>query len=137
VSRFLVLYRAPVSAREQIESSTPEQRQTGMELWQTWAAKAGSAIVDLGAPLGDGAIVGDGDAYNDIAGFSILDAHSQQAVMGLLRDHRTSTRRRADRDPRDAAPAGDVAARHPPRRCEVPKGAAPVRAHTVKRVTSG
>jgi hypothetical protein len=31
--------------------------------------------------------VGDGEAYNDIAGFSILDADSQQTMMGLLRDH--------------------------------------------------
>jgi hypothetical protein len=87
VSRFLVLYRAPASAREQMESSTSEQQQAGMELWQAWAAKAGSAIVDLGAPLGDGVIVRDGEAYTDIAGFSILDADSQQTVMDLLRDH--------------------------------------------------
>jgi len=87
VSKFLVLYRAPVSAREQMESSTPEQRQAGMELWRTWADTAASAIIDLGAPLGDGAIVGDGNAYNDIAGFSILDADSQQALMTLLHEH--------------------------------------------------
>jgi hypothetical protein len=87
VSKFLVLYRAPVSVREQMESSTPEQRQAGMKLWQEWAAKAGSAIVDLGAPLGDGVIVGDGEAYNDVAGFSILDGASQQTVEGMLRDH--------------------------------------------------
>ena len=87
MSKFLVLYRAPVSAREQMESSTPEQRQAGLELWQTWAGKANSAIVDLGSPLGDGAIVGDGDAYHDIAGFSILDADSQQALVELLHDH--------------------------------------------------
>jgi hypothetical protein len=87
VSKYLVLYRAPASAREQMESATPEQQQAGMELWQAWAGKTGPAIVDLGAPLGDGTIVGDGDAYTDIAGFSILDADSQRAVMGLLRDH--------------------------------------------------
>lgn len=87
MSKFLVLYRAPVSAREQMESSTPEQRQAGMELWRAWADKAGSAIVDLGAPLADGALVGDGDAYSDISGFSILSADSQQAALALLRDH--------------------------------------------------
>ena len=87
MSRFLVLYRAPVSAREQMQSATPEQQQAGMELWQAWAAKAGSAIVDLGAPLGDGAVVGDGEANNDIAGFSILDVDSEQAVIALLREH--------------------------------------------------
>jgi hypothetical protein len=87
VSRFLVLYRAPVSAREQMEFATPEQRQTGMELWRAWADKAGSALVDQGAPLGDGVMVGDSEAHNDIAGFSILDADSQQTVVALLRDH--------------------------------------------------
>ena len=87
MSRFLVLYRAPVSAREQMESSTPEQRQAGMELWQAWAAKAGPAIVDLGAPLGDGVMVGDGKAYEDTGGYSILEADSEQAVVDLLRDH--------------------------------------------------
>ena len=87
MSRFLVLYRAPVSAREQMQSATPEQQQAGVELWQAWATKAGSAIADLGAPLGDGVIVGDGEAHADIAGFSILDADSQQTIMGLLTDH--------------------------------------------------
>jgi hypothetical protein len=82
-----VLYRAPASAREQMQSATPEQQQAGMELWQAWATKAGSAIADLGAPLGDGTMVGDGDAYNDTAGYSILEADSEQAVMELLRDH--------------------------------------------------
>ena len=56
----------------------PEQRQAGTELWQAWAAKAGSAIVDLGAPLGDGAIIGDGEAYKDLAGYSSLDADSSR-----------------------------------------------------------
>jgi hypothetical protein len=87
VSKFLVLYRAPISARQQLESSTPEQRQAGMELWQAWSSNAGSAIVDLGAPLGDGILVGDGESYNDIAGYSILEADSEQALVGLLRDH--------------------------------------------------
>jgi hypothetical protein len=87
MARFLVLYRAPISVRAQMEASTPEQRQAGMELWQTWAANAGPAIVDLGSPLGDGEPVGHGEAYNDIAGFSILEAGSQQAVVDLLNDH--------------------------------------------------
>ena len=87
MSRFLVLYRAPVSAREQMGSATPEQQQAGMQLWETWMKKAGPAIVDLGAPLGDGAMVGDGAAHHDLAGYSILEADGQQGVMDLLRDH--------------------------------------------------
>ena len=52
-----------------------------------WAGQAGKAVVDLGAPLGDGALVGAGDADGDIAGFSILDADSQGAVVDLLQGH--------------------------------------------------
>jgi hypothetical protein len=87
VSKFIVLYLAPVSARAQMENASPEQQQAGMKLWEAWAAKAGPAIVDLGAPLADGGMVGDGEAHDDIAGYSILDAESQQAVVDLLDDH--------------------------------------------------
>ena len=87
MAKFLVLYRAPVSALEQMASVTPEQAQAGMELWEAWAGRAGHAIVDLGAPLGDAAIVGEGDAYSDLAGYSILEAASRDAVMDILEDH--------------------------------------------------
>jgi hypothetical protein len=78
VSKFLVLYRSPVSAREQMANATPEQAQAGMQAWQAWAVKAGSAIVDLGAPL-------DGDG--DVTGFSILQADSRALLDELLADH--------------------------------------------------
>jgi hypothetical protein len=76
--KFLVLYRSPVSAREQMANATPEQAQAGMEAWQSWAKQAGPAIVDLGAPL-------DGDG--DVSGFSILESDSRSAVDGLLAEH--------------------------------------------------
>jgi hypothetical protein len=76
--KFLVLYRSPVSARDQMANATPEQAQAGMQAWQSWAERAGSAIVDLGAPLG-----GDGD----VTGFSILQADSRASVEELLADH--------------------------------------------------
>ena len=87
MARFLVLYRAPVSAREQMANVTPEQAQAGMDLWTAWAGKVGDAIVDLGSPLGDAAIVRDGEPYGDLAGYSILEADSRDALMELLQDH--------------------------------------------------
>jgi len=78
VSKFLVLYRSPVSAREQIASASPEEAQAGMQAWQTWAENAGSALVDLGAPL---------DGQGDVTGFSILQADSRASVDELLADH--------------------------------------------------
>jgi hypothetical protein len=52
MKKFLVLYRAPMAAFEQMQKATPEQQKAGMEAWITWSKKAGSAIVDMGAPLG-------------------------------------------------------------------------------------
>jgi hypothetical protein len=78
MAKFLVLYRSPVSAREQMASATPEQAQAGMDAWQSWAQKAGPAIVDLGAP-----VEGDGD----VSGFSILQADTRADVDALLADH--------------------------------------------------
>lgn len=48
-----------------------------MEQWQAWR-KAGSAVVDLGAPL-------DGDG--DVTGYSILEAGSHSANDEPLVDH--------------------------------------------------
>jgi hypothetical protein len=41
MARFLVLYRAPVSAREQMANVTPEHAQAGMDLWREWAGRVG------------------------------------------------------------------------------------------------
>ena len=78
MTKFLVLYRSPVSAREQMANATPEQAQAGMQAWQAWAQKAESSIADLGAPL-----AGEGD----ITGFSILEADSRPVIDELLADH--------------------------------------------------
>lgn len=49
--KYLLLYRSPTSAPEQMASATPEQAQAGMDAWQAWMTKAGDAIVDFGAPV--------------------------------------------------------------------------------------
>jgi hypothetical protein len=33
MKKFLVLYRAPISAREQMAKATPEQAKAGMDAW--------------------------------------------------------------------------------------------------------
>ena len=54
-----------------------------MDQWTQWATKAGSAIVDLGAPLAP-VTAGEGDW---IGGFSILQADSAEAVQAVLEGH--------------------------------------------------
>jgi hypothetical protein len=90
MSKYLVLYRASASAADQMANATPEQMQAGMDAWMNWSKRAGDAIVDLGAPLGNGRNIGGGDASasdSDVSGFSILQADSADAVFELLRDH--------------------------------------------------
>jgi hypothetical protein len=87
LKKFLVLYRSSVTAGEQMSSTTPEQAQAGMELWMTWAQKAGDAIVDLGSPLADRANLGAGSVGQPIGGFSILQADTSEGVAQLLEDH--------------------------------------------------
>jgi hypothetical protein len=88
MAKFVILYRAAASAREQMANASPEEAKAGMDAWMTWAGKAGSAIVDLGAPLAHATHVGPGDAgADDVAGYSILQADSLQAVEAVLDGH--------------------------------------------------
>jgi hypothetical protein len=58
-----------------------------MDAWMAWTGKVGSAIVDLGAPLGEGEAVGSGKTGDEIGGFSIMEAGSQADVVKMLEDH--------------------------------------------------
>jgi len=90
MKKFLVLYRSPVSAREQMAGATPEQMQAGMQAWTAWAERAGDAIVDLGSPLGGGKRIAGGSVSagaSDATGFSIVQAESEDAAAELFRDH--------------------------------------------------
>jgi hypothetical protein len=88
MSKFMILYRSSVSAREQLASATPEQQQAGMAAWRVWAEKTGYAIADLGAPLAHTAHVGQGTAGTDeVTGYSILNAGSADEVRTLLDGH--------------------------------------------------
>ncbi len=90
MKRFLVLYHAPISAREQMAGATPEQAKAGMDAWMTWAKKAGNALVDLGAPLGNGkGLKGTSVSNNSarVVGYSILQADSIDAITSVLKDH--------------------------------------------------
>jgi len=90
VARFMVLYRSSVPAQEQMASASPEQAQEGMAMWIRWAEKAGTAVVDLGSPLGSSRFVPRGDDAQSgmpIAGFSVLEGDSADDVVKLLDDH--------------------------------------------------
>jgi hypothetical protein len=90
MKKFLVLYKAPTSAFEQMKKATPEQQKAGMEAWMAWAKKAAPSIVDMGAPLGKGLRVtpnGAAPSTNDLGGFSILQGESKEAIAEALEGH--------------------------------------------------
>jgi len=90
MKKFLVLYKSSVPASEQMAKAAPEQMKAGMDLWMSWAKKAGSTVVDLGSPLGSPMKVSGGSSSasnNDVTGFSILQAESGKAIAGLLKEH--------------------------------------------------
>jgi hypothetical protein len=87
MKRFLVLYESSMASSELMASSTPEQMQAGMEMWRKWADAAGSGIVDLGSPLGEGRSVGGSGGADRVTGFSILQAESAADLDKLLDGH--------------------------------------------------
>lgn len=88
MSKFMVLYRAPASALEQMANLSPEQRQSGLEAWRTWANKVGYAVVDLGSPLTHTTHIGPGGQSTDnVAGYSVLEAGSADEVETILDGH--------------------------------------------------
>ena len=90
MKKFLILYRSTASVAEQMARATPEETKAGMEAWMAWAKRAGSAIVDLGNPVGQPVMVGAASAQevtSHVGGFSILQAASTKEVTDLLSGH--------------------------------------------------
>lgn len=88
MTKYLLLYRAPVSATAQMADSSPEAAQAGMDAWMTWGSKAGDAIVDMGSPVARATSVGADRATGDfIGGYSIMEADSVDAIRALLDGH--------------------------------------------------
>lgn len=90
MKKFLVLYKAPMSAMQQMANATAEEAKAGMDAWMAWAKKAGNAVVDLGAPLGNVKNVSEApiaSSSTQAVGYSILQAGSMDAIMELLREH--------------------------------------------------
>ena len=82
MKKFLILYTSPTPAREEFGKASPEQAKSGLDAWNAWAKKAGSAIVELGAPLADA-----GATRSRVTGFSILQAGSVSEIEQIVKDN--------------------------------------------------
>lgn len=117
MKKYLILHRAPVSAREQMASATPERAKAGMDAWMGWAKQAGPAIVDMGAPLGDPIAIGGKAGTGHIGGYGVVQASSEEEARKLFDGHPHLIKPCLDRDTRTDVDAGNVAssgnAKHP------------------------
>jgi len=84
MTKYMILYRSPVSASEQMDANDPEAAQAGMDAWMTWAQRAGSAVVELGSPLQP---VGGGGVGDPVGGYSIMQADSLESLQEVLAGH--------------------------------------------------
>jgi hypothetical protein len=90
MKKFLVLYKASGEDFAKAMNSTPAQQKAGMDEWMAWSKKAGSSIVDMGAPLGKALRVtskGGAPITNDLGGYSILQGESKEQVAETMKGH--------------------------------------------------
>ena len=91
MKKFLVLYQSTVPASEQMKNVTPEQAKAGMDGWMAWAGRVGGGMVDMGSPVSTAAKLNGSNQVTpgnaQIGGYSILQAESKDALMGLLKNH--------------------------------------------------
>ena len=86
-----IVYHAPMDAMVQTANMSPEQQAAGMALWQAWAERVGSKLLDMGTPLINGKRVAAQaepmPSTRDVAGYSLLSAEDWDEVMSLLEGH--------------------------------------------------
>ena len=83
MKQFVVIYHAPPSAMEKMKNSSPEDMKKGMEEWMKWAENHKDDLDEMGNPFGKNMKVtasGAEAASNSLAGYSIVNAESQEAA---------------------------------------------------------
>jgi hypothetical protein len=90
MSKFLVTYHGA-------GAPAPEEAQEAMAAFMAWAASAGEALIDPGAPLGPAktvtaSSVSDGPADGPASGYSILEAADLDSAVDLVRTHPFASR---------------------------------------------
>ena len=89
MKKYIVLYYAPISAKNQINVD-PNKSGESMEKWMAWAKKCGDALIDLGSPLGNTQKImqaGSEASDSQVVGYSILQAETMEDAKALMEGH--------------------------------------------------
>ncbi len=86
MKKYLVLYSGGLTPT----STTPQEREASMKVWEKWFAGLGKSVVDMGAPLAgsktlSGAGARDGNGGIAPNGYSIVQANDLEAAAKLLK----------------------------------------------------
>lgn len=85
--KFMFLYKGEAT---DMSAMTPEQGKAVMEKWGIWMGRVGSALSDVGAPLGAAVSIldnGKDGSPTSLSGYSIVDASDMKAARALADGH--------------------------------------------------
>lgn len=87
MSKFMLLYKGPATDPQEMAEA---DRNAVMAKWKEWMDDVGSALVDVGTPLGQSAsVVDDGSSGSatQLNGYSIVEAADLGAATALCENH--------------------------------------------------
>lgn len=94
MKRFLAIYTGSPAAMSKWEvlgeADRAKQEAAGVAAWHQWITDNSAAILEMGGPLGRTKLVataGISDIRNNMTGFTIVQAESQEAAAKLFLDH--------------------------------------------------
>jgi hypothetical protein len=87
MKKFLAIYQSSAESTKQMQQATPEQTAEMMGHWMKWKAANEKHIVDFGAPLMSGAVMGSAASYGTVSGYSVLQAESIEELKAACSDH--------------------------------------------------
>lgn len=87
MKKFLAIYHDTPEAMAQMAQATEAQKAEVMNLWMNWKANHEQNVVDFGAPLMPGILLGGAKASGTVSGYSVLQAESLEVLKDACKDH--------------------------------------------------
>ena len=91
MTKYMILHNAPEPAGEFMDSSSPEQRQSGIDAWMAWRDEAVKKVqFEFGMPMEAVARItpeGATNSDNQASGYSMIEAESKDPVIEVLLNH--------------------------------------------------
>lgn len=87
MARFILIYRGEAT---DLSAMSEDEAAKVLQGWQTWMAKVGSALVDVGSPFGPGdSLIDDGTSgpASSLSGYSIVEANDLNEATNLAAGH--------------------------------------------------